>query len=230
MNMGNVLSVYLILAMYCCVISGNVYAQDAAKEVEKTNFSIGFISIGGANVDIVALNNRLVSNGLQKFQPGFLTIGGGGLLINDRTVVGGEMHGYIRQREVRGRHETRLSAGYGVFDIGYVVYQKKNFRFYPLLGMGGSTMTLQIDTISSPNFNGVLANPSTGSRIEHGSFLADASANLQFKIPRSFFRYITLKVGAKYATSANWRQDDSKLADGPEVGLSGGYFQLQIGF
>lgn len=206
-------------------------AQDSlAKKATSYSNGMGYFSVGVAGANLAKLNGMLDQYGYAKFIPAFVTIGGGGFGINNRMIIGGEGHGYLHQEEARKGHKSSINGGYGTFDIGYLLVNKSGMRFYPMFGFGGAVINLKIDTLINPTMNKVLAKPSTGTKLEHAAYMLDFSLNLQMRLQRSFFNYVVLKGGYKYADSKNWRLNDQKLTDGPRVGLSGGYFQLQLGF
>ena len=62
--------------------------------------------------------------------------GGGGHSITNRWVLGGEGHSSFGARN---------AGGYGFFNVGYVVAAGRFVLFYPLLGIGGGSMTRDSD-------------------------------------------------------------------------------------
>jgi len=75
--------------------------------------------------------------------------GGGGHIITDMWLIGGEGHASFGE----------TAGGYGFFNVGYLVVKKEFVMVYPILGLGGGSMTSATsETVSSC----ALLNPAVG--------------------------------------------------------------------
>jgi hypothetical protein len=95
----------------------------------------GFFMVGANTMDIDKLNARLKNNGYQTFSKTGIAFGGGGFGILNRLIIGGEGFGVSLGSKSgtvgADTYKTSLNGGYGLFKIGYVVYKRGGFIFYP---------------------------------------------------------------------------------------------------
>jgi hypothetical protein len=76
--------------------------------------------------------------------------GGGGHIITDKWLIGGEGHSSFGSEN---------AGGYGFFNVGYLVVKKDFVMVYPMLGLGGGSMT---STATSEVSACALLNPAVG--------------------------------------------------------------------
>lgn len=155
-------------------------APSAAQESPRPR---GFFQAGYQAVDLDGLNTALTADGLPEFGSDFLTLGGGGFFTAGRFLIGGEGHGLLTGEESTGNGEfrTRLTGGYGMFNLGYAAWSDGALDIYPVLGVGGGGMQLDIIERSSPLFEDVLADPGTSTRLSSNAFLLSASVGVDYR-------------------------------------------------
>jgi len=143
----------------------------------------GFFQAGYQTPDVDGLNAALSGAGLPEFDDGFLTLGGGGFFTAGRFLIGGEGHGMLTGEETTldGEFRNRLTGGYGMFNLGYAAWSDGPLDLYPILGIGGGGMQLEIIERSAPVFDDVLADPGTSTRLSSGGLLLSASLGLDYR-------------------------------------------------
>lgn len=210
--------------------------------VANTSFSqrkgggFGFFSAGYQTIDIKGLNKQLKLFNYPEFDRSFLTIGGGGFGIVNDYVIGGEGHGFISSDLSNQFYQTNLMAGYGLFDLGYIVYTSKNLIIFPLIGFGGGGIDVRINEKSLVDFDSVLINPKRGSVLSNAGLMLNFGLNFIYHLNLSEEGSdkggISLGVNLGYLQFfkiGNWTLFDTEIARGPDVGLSGFYFRFTIG-
>lgn len=170
----------------------------------------GAFQVGFQGSDLDALNTRLVGAGLPSFDDGFVTLGGFGLGRVGRVLIGGEGHGLLPREEdsADGDLRTRLTGGYGLFNLGYLAHSGRRLDVYPILGIGGGGMSLEIIERSAPTFDDVLADPARSSRLTSGTFLVSAALGADLRLG-----------GADRRTRRDRRRHDDDDDDGHRGGL-----------
>lgn len=90
-----------------------------------------------------SLNDALANNNYPKLGDTVTALGGGGYVLIDRLVLGGEGGGFS-ETATNDQYSTTLEGGYGLFRVGYVVHSTGRFRVYPSVGIGGGGATLRL--------------------------------------------------------------------------------------
>ena len=196
----------------------------------------GYFMCGGSIVDIDALNSRLEGKGYSKFSDSFFSLGGGGYAVINRVIIGGEGHGLIGRDETSGNYKTSLSAGYGFFDLGYIVYSTGYLNVYPLLGLGGGGINFKIVEREAPSFDEVLDDPKRSIELSTGGFLLNVALGTDYLLKLGEDEegeggfVFGLRVGYTLApVKGDWDMDGTEISGGPEVGITGPYIRLMIG-
>ena len=130
----------------------------------------GYIILEGNSMDIQELNTTLSRHGYSQFSNNIFGIGAGGHEIKNRFIF---YDGYavlyfpIYKHSTVGNmnYKTTLSGFYGLYNIGYVIYEKNNLKIFPLLGLGSGVMKMKI--IEKRSFDDILDNPKGNSTIKH---------------------------------------------------------------
>ncbi len=198
---------------------------------------MGYFSIGGCKLVIDDLNTRLKNKNYPEFEDRFFSMGGGGVGIVHRLMIGGEGHGMINKSITSGDYDVSLAAGSGFFDIGYIAYATRGFFIYPMLGIGGGGMTLKmINTSGDPSFDDILTNPSRMVILTAGGLLLDLSLGMNFVFSKATNEYsgggfmFGVRVGYTFTpVKDDWRLEEMKITGGPETGIIGPYIRFQIG-
>jgi opacity protein-like surface antigen len=206
--------------------------------------SRGYVSLGVGSLDLGALNDRLVGNGYPSSPEHLFAIGGGGHGIGRRWVIGGEGQGLIGRTKdaTRGgrNDESTVTAGYGLFNLGYAVVKQRDLHVYPLVGIGGGGVSLRINERSSPTFDEVLADPGRGVNVSTGGLLVQVGvgADKLFvrrrgeRDGRPYESGLVLGVRAGYILmpyQADWAIDGTRVPGGPSADIAGPYVHVIVG-
>ncbi|HEY9842770.1 MAG TPA: hypothetical protein V6D23_20055 [Candidatus Obscuribacterales bacterium] len=98
---------------------------------------------GFAFLDTGALNQSIAPSGYANYSGTFLSQGGGVQVILDRIVIGGSGYSLNGFRTASGKGDTLgVSSGYGLLNLGYVIFKEQNFSLYPILGIGSGSVRL----------------------------------------------------------------------------------------
>jgi opacity protein-like surface antigen len=96
----------------------------------------GHFSVGTTFLDYSSVNTYLRSKRLPAFASTSLNIGGGGLGIFNSFILGGEGGAVTASSVANINGQATVSAGFGMFNIGYAFPLKSRFLVYPLIGLG----------------------------------------------------------------------------------------------
>lgn len=225
---------YVILGLLCFP-SHLVLAQEDAPV---KGIGMGYSMFGSSVLDLSAINSRLKNHGYSTMADNFFSVGGGGhAIINNRLIIGGEGHSLLGEENVSNMYKSSLIGGYGLFDVGYVVFNKSQLRVYPMLGIGGGGMTLKIrQKPTSLSFNDVLNNPERGVELSTSGFL------LSFAIGADYLLLIggdehgkggfVFGIRAGYTLSPfqhDWMLDELELSDAPKTEITGPFITVMFG-
>jgi len=219
----------------CILLCMNVRAQGLSFKIKESG-GMGYFMFGGSTIDIDKLNSRLASKGYPKFSDNFISIGGGGHGIINRIIIGGEGHGLISDELSSGNYKTFLTAGYGFFDLGYIVFSTGALNIYPILGFGGGGMSLEILRRDSPTFDEVLDNPGRNTELSTGGFLLNVALGADYLLVLGKDEkglggiVVGIRVGYTYSPiKGDWDLDGNDISGGPKVGITGPYIRLMFG-
>lgn len=212
-------------------------SQETRIAVKKRG-GMGYFMFGGSIIDINSLNSRLENKGYSKLSNNFISFGGGGHGIINKVIIGGEGHGLIGKETTSGNYKTSLNCGYGFFNLGYIIYSTRNFNIYPLLGLGGGGMSLKIVERGTPSFDEVLDNPKRSTELSTGGLLIHLSVGTDYLLKKvcgcgegEGGLVFGLRVGYILAPfKGDWEMDGLDISEGPEIGITGPYIRLMIGF
>lgn len=224
----------LIIFLLQCTKTTISFSQE--EKAGKISGGSGYFMPGVAFLDISNLNSSLESKGYPKFPSSFTSFGGAGQAFISNFIIGGEGHGLIGKEQTNDKITMNLSAGYGLFNVGYVLYSSGGFLIYPLFGLGGSGVSLTLTDRYIPKFDDVLDSLKGHVELSTGSFLLHFAIGTEYLI--SFDKgeksrggiVIGLRAGVLYTPVAgDWTMDDYKVIGGPETGVTGFYVRLIIG-
>lgn len=232
----------LVSFLICVLIIPFIFSVPAAAQDDSddTNYEDnqgrGYFMFGAHFLDIDDLNARLSNLGYTEFPSYFYTIGGGGHgILESGIVIGGEGHALLNRKETTGTFNSSLGGGYGFFNLGYAVYKQNDFTVYPLIGIGGGTVTMKITDSEAPLFDDVIADPKRTAELSTGGFLLDLSVGMDY-----LFRVGTdedeggfmfgLRAGYTFSPSdSDWKMNGNQINGGPDFGVAGPYIRLMIG-
>jgi len=199
---------------------------------------LGYFMIGAATVDLSDLNAALRTAGYPKLSNRFLSMGGGGLAFINKLIIGGEGSGLNENSVTANGNKLSFQGGYGMFQMGYLLFKTKQVNVYPLLGIGGGGLELKIaQQNQSVDFGKILKNPTGCAQFSSGAFLVNLGLGGHYflgskgnkKSEASGF-FVGFRLGYLLAlTSKNWDLENGTVLNAPKTAFSGPYFQLTIG-
>ena len=152
-------------------------------------------------------------------------------------IIGGECHALVSEETTSVHHTTRIGVGYGLFDLGYIVYSSKDVRVYPLIGLGGGGLSLRIvEEETSLSFDEVLDNPRRSAELVTGGFLVNLALGVDYLLQLNEDERgrggLVFGLRAGYTLSpvkGDWNLDEVAISGGPDMGITGMYVRLMIG-
>ena len=131
--------VFLVISVTIAVFiaASTVYGQEEISTVQD-RVGMGYF-MGGVGMFSESGNNSII-----------YSVGGGGHLLNNKFIIGGEGHSSFGPDN---------AGGYGFFDVGYAALTSNIFILYPVIGIGGGAMTRSVEPSVS---SGALLNPAVG--------------------------------------------------------------------
>ncbi|PKL76623.1 MAG: hypothetical protein CVV27_09320 [Candidatus Melainabacteria bacterium HGW-Melainabacteria-1] len=134
---------FSLLLAVSCLLSAPVQAQpDINLDVwqgAKLYYQPGF-----SFLDTGPLNQVLAPNTYANHSGTFLSQGGGGQILLDRIVIGAAGYSLNGFRSSSAGGDTlSVSAGHGLFQLGYVLVREEGLTVYPLLGIGSGSVRLR---------------------------------------------------------------------------------------
>lgn len=225
-----------LLIVGCIMLAGNARGQATGQ----TGYEIGgmgYSILGTSILKVDALNERLESYGYSPFSRNFFTVGGGGHAIKGRLLIGGEGGSLLGDCEEGGNSKSTLMMGYGMFDIGYTLISAKDFRLYPMAGIGGGAIKFTVtESEGTVSFNDILETPGRSAFMSAGSLILSLSLGADYVLSFSSSEnerggpYIGIRAG--YTLSpfmSKLKIDDTEVTSAPEIGFSGPFIKVMIG-
>jgi hypothetical protein len=214
----------------------------AASPAARPAGSMSFFMIGAQRLDLDELDERMRAAGYPALDRDFLSIGGGGLAVRNRLLIGGEGHGLISPSTtaLQDRFRTRITGGYGVFDLGYLLVTGATIDLYPVVGIGGGGLSIEIIERGPVSFDDVLRDPGRSTRLTSGVLVLDASLGLTYRTTTAARRArpggtagLALSIRGGYTLSpvrGEWQVDGvGDVAGAPDARLRGPYLRGSIG-
>lgn len=228
----------LIVVVVVSILFTNISQAQEIAPAAKESGGMGYSMFGRSIIDIKDLNAKLESKGYSKISDNFFSVGGGGhSIINNRFIIGGEGHSLLGEKVTSGNYTNSIYIIYGFFNLGYIVYSIKDFRVYPLLGLGVGGMNLKItEKLTSLSIDDVLDVPTRGVEISTGGFLLDLALGIDYLLKFGGDEKerggMILGLRAGYTLSpfkGGWQMDEIEISGAPEIGIKGPYIRLMIG-
>ena len=215
-----------------------VPAQARAQSREFLKGGGGFFGVGVRAIDLRDLNATLRQFGYTRFHQPLTMVGGGGYAMRNRVMLGGEFYGWTGQR--RGPNDmyysTRLDGGFGIANLGYLLTPTERVNLYPMIGLGGAGMSVQIDERSSPSFHNVMENPGRSSTLGKGALIGAISLGTDYLLTMrrtpTHVTGLTVGMRAGYTSTlfeSEWNLRGHEIAGGPEVSLNGFFMTFTVG-
>ncbi|MDI6791248.1 MAG: hypothetical protein QME81_00030 [bacterium] len=210
---------------------------------EKDDGCGGFM-YGLNRIDLGDLGTKLKASGFEEFEDNFTFYGGSGYGVagEHKIIIGGEGGGFSQNAISANQkgQKASLSGGYGLFNVGYIVFSKKNFRLFPLLGLGGGGLSLKIweTTGSAPTFDKILdgTEPKREVSMSTGGLLFNLALGADYLLvfggDKEGEGGLLFGLRAGYILSpgkADWEMEDVDVSGGSDVRITGPYLRLVLG-
>ena len=212
-------------------------AQEPVSPSKIKGMGGGGFTFGVGFMDISKLH-EFVPASVPSFNDKHLLIGGTGHGITNRLVLGGSGVGILGEKYHTDSLEVNTGGGYGVFEFGYLVCDKRNMKIYPTIGIGAGGMNVQISNSKTVPADEVSNNPAQEIHIRNGGFLTDISITINF-IPSITYDekenssggfMIGIQAGYLYGIpSSDWSYSGGSISGGPRFGINMPYVKLVLG-
>jgi hypothetical protein len=209
-------------------------AQTPEKKPGKLSGGFGHFSFTGQMLNLSALNNYLKEEGYNQISPNQFSWGGGGNFAISNFLIGGEGQGFMNSKASNSLNSISFTGGYGLFNLGYIVYQRKRSILYPTIGVGGAEFDMVISqkVNSNPDFKDQLSAPAGSSQMQAGGIILQAQLAWQhvFYGEGTTGFFIGVKGGYHYCPNT-WKLNinGSALSNSPGINMNGAYITLIIG-
>lgn len=201
----------------------------------KTSGGEGYFMVGMQMMDIQDLNTILQVHNYPTLDKYYTAIGGGGYGFVNNYVIGGEGFGLIGNEVSNQNYKLNLSAGYGMFNVGYVIYNQNGLKLFPVVGFGAGGINLTIYEKSNLDFSDIMNNPKRGSSLSLGGLMFNLGVNVSFTLnlndnENTGGLLIGLSTGYTYFLKlGDWTLFENEISGGPKIGISGFYLRFMIG-
>lgn len=210
-------------------------AQDTSATNTTYSGGAGSFQIGYGNFQTNKLQNFLPA-GAPSLGNHHLTVGGGGYAMINDFIIGGSGFSITGETVSTSNLEANASGGAGFFNVGYRVAGGKALNVYPLLGIGGGGLGMEINQTANLTTSDIRSNPGRAITIEQSGWLFDLSMNLEWYPiaggnENDYGGLMAgLKVGYLYQPFADdWEYEGGDISNTPNFNLSGFYVQLTLG-
>lgn len=194
-----------------------------------------FAGIGGAFFDFYDLNSRLNKTSYPSVGNEYLHFGANYQLIYNKVITDFEYYKIAINNNRNDTYKTSLQGEYGFVNIGFLVVSARHFQLYPLVGVGGGTINLEITQEGEFSFDNILQNSQNIVKMSKSGAVINIGLGADFiisvdKKKSSPAFLIGIRGGYTYDTSGTeWTANGLAIDNGPAVGLSGFYVRLMLG-
>ena len=222
---------------------GNGDGMDAAstphRDWLRSSLSSAYILGGMANIDLDALNGRLVRAGYDKIDAPAVPLGFGFTHRMNRFVIGLDWHFMLHNMPKSPDENIRvdLRNWYWQLQYGLDIVRVKNLGVYALVGAGVGHTAIWISDEQGESFNGVLNAPMRSSYMTQTSLVLSATLGVDYLIETSRTArktsYITVGLRGGYIFSpfaGDWRTHAAEIQNGPTRGMNGPVALITLGF
>jgi hypothetical protein len=211
----------------------SISAQEASKHHSALYGGFGYFGFAGEQHNLAEFNKSLSAVGYKEISIYNTSFGGGGNFIIHNFLIGGHGAWISGNRTENANNYLNIQGGYGLFNLGYVVFSDIKSVLYPEIGLGGGGFDI---TISEKNINtdfeNQLRRPTNMTTITTGGLLINTS----FGYLRFFNKAskeglsIGLKLGYKFNPN-EWMSgiDQTTMINTPKFNMSGFYASIIIG-
>lgn len=229
----------IVTITWLTLFMSNFSLSQETEPAKKNDEVRGYLMLGGSQLDLDALNDRLMSHGSASFSDEFFSIGGGFLRKKSSNWLAG-FEGHVLLVDEQDyilnnvTHKASLFAAQGFFDVGYNLVSLGGLNIYPLIGIGGGGVWLQL---GKNIFDNILEAPQGNASLTGSAFLLNFALGsdylIKIKASEKDETGIVLGFRAGYTYSpwhGEWWSDTIQIEGGPKVGMTGPYVRLMIGF
>ncbi|PIQ24051.1 hypothetical protein COW36_05900 [bacterium (Candidatus Blackallbacteria) CG17_big_fil_post_rev_8_21_14_2_50_48_46] len=200
---------------------------------------------GWQRPDLNAINQKLNDQGFQAFAQDQFSVGGGLQLSFANLLT--EFQGWVNISlpALNSDYITWQYAGAGLFNLGYIFHPTRDLRIYPVLGVGMGTLDLHFTQRNQiQDFDSFLKNPGRQGQISAIALVLNAGLGLDYRL--RVFDDWGFRVGLRggwlwtpvpgnfWQATDLFRNDQSNntiaVPGGPNVGLTGPYLHMTLGF
>lgn len=233
-----ILSLAVMLGGIDLMAQGNETNSTGKASNSKNYGGFGYFMLGYHSFNLSEMNTALKDHGYPELSNGSMSIGGGGHYLVKNWLLGGEGFGLPGSRVENDEYIVSHTGGYGFFDIGYLVVKTPSFFLYPILGIGGGGMTVNLKEKDEQTtvFGDILENPGRETNMDNSGFMLNFSFLANYMIygekEDTYSGGFILGIKAGYILNLdgnNWYQNQDKLTQTPSSGISGPYVTLVFG-
>lgn len=197
----------------------------------------GSINVGYSQLNTSPIQS-FVPKHLRTFNNKQLLIGGSGYVNSNKWLIGLSGTLAMGDKIQSDSFSYSMSGAIGTIDIAYLLVQKRNFKFYPMLGIGNSAYGISISRTKNLNKDQITSTQARDIRINNGGLVLDLSMNL-LAIPMMKYNKLKnknsglttgLKLGYIYGIkNSSWHYTGGIVTDGPAYGMRMLYIKLSLG-
>jgi hypothetical protein len=194
-------------------------------------------SPGFSFLDTASLNSAIASQGYNNLSSVFISQSGGAHIILDRIILGGSGAGLNGFRTTNTNGDVLgVSGGYGLFNLGYLIYHEENFSLYPILGIGSGNISISGSGPLNKIFG--LSGKEDIARIDSAQVILDIGLAADYLIdfnadPENASGIVVgLKLGYLFVASPTQWESNRQIVGGsnlPNLSNQGIYFNLNLG-
>jgi len=240
----NLVKIILLTILLASSLFADTTDESNDKKIEiglkkKKSEGSGGFSFGIIQLNVDELNKRIKAFGFGEFESRFATVGGGGHgIIGEKILIGGSGFGTLPVSLENDSVRITLSGGGGFFELGYIAFESKGYRFIPVLGIGGMGTNITLKSLSngSNNFNNLITSPSGNAEINSGGVAVKLELKNRFVFDvaeneiDSFRIGGELSFGAIYQANNDWDFEDESISNVPNTGKESYFIKLAILF
>ncbi len=199
----------------------------------------GYFLVGENWTSLSDLNAALAKAGYGRFSENGVAFGGGGFGIRGRLLLGGMGAGSSNGSMTANGNKVELSGGFGLFDMGYVLFSGSAWRVYPMIGIGGGGFTLKIYSQEKPaGFQELLKNPCGELQLTSGNVLLNFGVGFHALLGKKERKneegiggfLIGVRLGYLLSVyTSGWDAARGSVPDGPSAPFTGPYVYLTLG-
>jgi hypothetical protein len=202
----------------------------------------GFLTVGAEQSDWTGLNDELTRTGFAALPERRFTIGAGGYALRGGVLIGAEGYAAIGDRVTSGTdRQVRAIGGGGFVELGYALVDRPHARLFPLLGLGGVGVMLDLQdpyglgigpNVNDPQFVDVMVNPGRRAQVSAGGLALLFGGGAEVIVGRRMTAarrrdaglLLGVRAGYTYTTvRSDWMLYHQQITGGPDA-VGGGWF------